>query len=84
LIDRFDQFGIDGYFAMMIGMKVPYENRYSIPDTEKETLKRIHAACEKKALMSYDCAKGLEAVESPGWKWNRDFYKQAWAASASN
>ncbi len=84
LIDGFDQFGLDGYFAMMVGMKVPYQNRYTIPEAEKKTLQAIHSACEQKALKSYDCAKGLELVESPGWKWNMDFYKQAWNRAVSD
>jgi tryptophan halogenase len=78
LIDRFDQFNLDGYLAMMIGQQVPHRNRYEPPKAEMEIWRRINAANHRNALRSYDCATGLEKVEAPDWQWNFEFFRQAW------
>ena len=79
-IDRFDQFGLDGYLAMLIGQNVAYHCPYVIPDSEREIWQKITAGHERHALNGLTVMEGLKIVESPQWQWDPNFYRNAWDA----
>ncbi len=79
LIDKLDQFGFDGYLAMMIGMKVPYANRHVATNSEVEVWRLInanHAAGAKAGMRQEEL---LPVLESPQWNWDPQFYARMWA-----
>jgi tryptophan halogenase len=69
VFDRPDQFGLAGYFAMLIGQKVPCKTPYKPSSDEMriwENARRQHAAM---ATRSMSIAQTLAAIRSPKWRW---------------
>jgi tryptophan halogenase len=69
VFDRPDQFGLAGYFALLLGQKVPVKTPYQPSDDEKriwDNARRQHAAF---AARSATIAQTLAATRSPKWKW---------------
>jgi tryptophan halogenase len=69
VFDRPDQFGLAGYFALLIGQKVPVRNPYQPSADEQriwESARRQHAAF---ATRGATVAQTLAAIRSPKWRW---------------
>lgn len=80
LVDRFDQFGIDGYLSMLIGMKAPCDRVYQPTQQELDTWRKINiktVAETRKRGMRMEDAFGI--LEAPSWNWDPGFYAKAWA-----
>lgn len=75
LVDRFDQFRLEGYLVLLVGQKVPFANSHSVTSQERETWQKIQAANRRKAENSLTTAEALSMVHSPAWTWNRDYYQ---------
>jgi tryptophan halogenase len=62
-------YGIEGYLAHLIGMKVPFHARHE-PTPEEKTLwekhRRKHRLVASAALTSEEA---LAAIRKPGWSW---------------
>ena len=50
LLNRLSQFGLEGYWALLIGQKVPYERPYVPSERERQTWRQIQEAFKAKAL----------------------------------
>ena len=70
LIDRFDQFGLAGYYAMLLGQRVSH-------DAPARAHRRERAAWSQRARQGWNkppagglgVAEALAAVRAPDWKW---------------
>jgi len=69
LIDKFDQFGLAGYYAMLLGQRIPHDAPYEPTAAERAAWSRGVAAMDDSARKAFPVAEALAAVRTPGWKW---------------
>lgn len=81
LIDQIDQFGYEGYLAMLVGQRVPYQTSFRISDSERETFRKIQQQNRQRASQGFSVAEALEIVQRPEWRWDPNFFKQVYAPS---
>ncbi|OYV06962.1 MAG: hypothetical protein CFE26_03480 [Verrucomicrobiales bacterium VVV1] len=62
-------YGVEGFLAMLVGMRVPYKRRHQASPAEREAWARHSAAVAAKAASGVDSVKALAAIRSPGWVW---------------
>ena len=62
-------FGLEGYLAMLVGNRVPYQARYRIPDPERATWNHILATLRTQAAQGLSVAESLACIRSPQWRW---------------
>ena len=71
LIDKFDQFGLSGYYAMLVGQRVPHEAPYEPRAAERAAWADRAARMEQVARTALRVDEALTAVRAPGWSWER-------------
>jgi tryptophan halogenase len=76
LIDRHDQFKLEGYWTMLIGQKVPYKTTIKISDQDKQTWYKIREAHRRMAASALSAKDSFAAIRHPQWSWNNDFYRE--------
>ncbi len=65
-------FGIEGYFNMLVGNKVPYRNHYTASAQERAIWNGHVANIRKTAKAGIGVKEALAYVRHPGWTWNAD------------
>ena len=70
LVDKFDQFGLSGYYAMLLGQHVPHEAPHQPSDAERAAWAQRAAKMDQLARNGVGVAEALAAVRAPGWKWD--------------
>jgi tryptophan halogenase len=75
LLNQLDQFTIDGWLALLVGMKVPYARTHEATEAERSEWRRISGHFCKQAQQALTIREALDIIRSPRWHWNRDFYK---------
>jgi tryptophan halogenase len=76
LLDRLSQFGLEGYWALLIGQKVPYEPLYRPSPQERETWRQIQQAFRAKAQAGVGVKEALTLVRSPDFHWPPTLYTE--------
>ncbi|HEV8377701.1 MAG TPA: FAD-dependent oxidoreductase [Tepidisphaeraceae bacterium] len=69
LLHSLDQFGLGGYFALLLGQQVPYDPPYQPSERELKTWNERKAKMNKSAQTALTVKQALEAIRSPKWKW---------------
>ena len=69
LIDSTNSFGLEGYFAMLVGQDVPYTNRMELPSKEIAFWKKHTSFLLEKARGGIGVLDSLHEVRKPSWKW---------------
>jgi tryptophan halogenase len=69
LVDKFDQFGLSGYYAMLLGQRVPHDAPHEPSATEKAAWALRAARMDAVATNAYGVEEALAAIRSPGWQW---------------
>ncbi|MEO6477594.1 tryptophan halogenase family protein [Luteolibacter sp.] len=69
LLHASNSFGVDGYLAMLLGQRVPYERPYIPSPREKEIWRGHHTSWSTQADRLMDVAQALEAIRKPTMKW---------------
>ena len=77
LVDRFDQFGLSGYYAMLLGQRVPHASAYEPTAAERAAWSQGVAAMDQAARRAVPVAEALAAVRSPGWRWEPKMVAEA-------
>jgi tryptophan halogenase len=67
-----NDFGIEGYFVMLVGNRYPYRKRHSATSQEKAVWEAHRAANIAKARQGISVKDALWYVRHPGWQWNAD------------
>ena len=62
-------FGIEGYLAMLIGNRAPYEARHQATAAERAAWNHIRATLQAQADQGLTVAEALRLIRSPQWKW---------------
>lgn len=70
LIDTFDQFGLSGYYAMLLGQRVPHEAAHDPTAAERAAWEQRKARMDQVVHRALGVAEALAAVRSPGFKWD--------------
>jgi tryptophan halogenase len=74
LLDRYDQFKMDGYWTLLIGQKVPYNTPIVISDAEKATWRRIQEYHRRAASTAMTAEEAFAKIRQPEWQWNNNYY----------
>jgi hypothetical protein len=74
LLDRLSQFGLEGYWTLLVGQKVPYQVPYVPGPQERETWRQIQQAFKAKALTAVGVKEALALVRSPHFRWPPNLY----------
>lgn len=64
-----DQFGIEGYLAMLVGMRVPHRKRHESEPWERERLAAHRAVFAGRAERAFSVAEALRMIRDPRWVW---------------
>jgi tryptophan halogenase len=76
LLGRLSQFGLEGYWALLLGQKVPYEPLYVPSEQEREKWRRIQQAFKAKAEAGVSVKEALTLVRSPQFQWPPTLYTE--------
>lgn len=76
LLRRPDPFGVDGYFTMLLGQAMDWEDQKTIPQREWRTFEEIRQRHRLAAAQALTSEEALERVHSPSWRWRPDFFLQ--------
>jgi len=63
-------FGIEGYFVMLVGNKAPYRKRHHPTVAELKTWDAFRASLISKARNGFTVKETLSAIRKPGWDWS--------------
>ena len=74
LLNRLSQFGLEGYWSLLIGQKVPYKPAYVPSAGERQTWREIQEAFKTKALTGVGVKEALTLVRSPAFQWPPTLY----------
>ena len=73
-MDRLSQFGLEGYWSLLLGQKVPYHPPYVPGPEERQTWRQIQEAFKNKALGGVGVKEALTLVRSPEFHWPPTLY----------
>ncbi|MES2440278.1 MAG: tryptophan 7-halogenase [Verrucomicrobiota bacterium] len=65
-------FGIEGYFTMLVGNKVPYRKRHKATAMERSIWNEHRKAFVTQARAGMGVKEALDYVRHPGWQWFGD------------
>jgi tryptophan halogenase len=74
LLNPLSQFGLEGYWSLLIGQKLPYERPYIPSQGEREAWRQIQQAFKAKALAGVSVKEALTLVRSPQFQWPPTLY----------
>jgi tryptophan halogenase len=76
LLDRLSQFGLEGYWSLLLGQKVPYQRPYVPTHQERETWRQIQQAFRAKGEAGVSVKEALGIVRSPAFRWPETLYTE--------
>lgn len=71
---RMDMFSLEGFFTMLVGLKVPYAGRHQPDESEVARWERFRAENQREARLGLTVAESMRIIRLPEWSWNPDFY----------
>jgi tryptophan halogenase len=74
LLNRLSQFGLEGYWSLLIGQKVPFNSAYVPSSQERQIWQQIQEAFKNKALAGIGVKEALTLVRSPDFNWPPNLY----------
>jgi tryptophan halogenase len=75
LIEPSNMFGLEGYFALLLGQKVPYRARYTATAEEQRLWESVRAKNRRSAEHAVGVREALAVVAQPNTQWKPDFFK---------
>lgn len=64
-------YGIEGYLAMLVGMRVPHDQPHEPTDQERQMWSRHQRAMSARVACAVDSKQALDAIRSPHWQWSQ-------------
>jgi tryptophan halogenase len=68
-LNKFDQFGMEGYLALLVGQKVPYKRKFEPPASDLQLWSQIKNSLKSRAHQGYTIQEALAYVKHPSFKW---------------
>jgi len=69
LLDPNDPYGLEGYYALLVGQKVPFSHPWRPGQDERRIFDKHRKDILGEAKRGFDVASTLEAIRRPGWRW---------------
>ncbi len=76
LLNPLCQFGLEGYWTLLIGQRAPCQRPYLPSLRERYSWQQIQQALKSKALTALSTEEALAAIRSPEYNWPPNFYAQ--------
>ena len=76
VIDPLSPFGLEGYWTLLIGQKVPYRRPHAASASECYTWHRIRETLKSKAMAALSVSEALDAIRCPDFRWPVGLYTQ--------
>jgi tryptophan halogenase len=76
LLTRLSQFGLEGYWSLLLGQKVPYKKPFVPSEQEREAWRRIQQAFKAKGMAGVSVKEALTLVRSPEFHWPTTLYTE--------
>jgi tryptophan halogenase len=76
LLNPLSQFSLEGYWALLIGQKVPYQRLYVPSPQERTAWQQIQQTFKAKALAGVSVKEALTLVRSPEFHWPPTLYTE--------
>jgi tryptophan halogenase len=70
LLEKFDQFGLTGYYAMLLGQRVPHDAPYVPTAQERTVWERRASQMRGVAAQAMTVREALDVLHSPAWQWH--------------
>jgi tryptophan 7-halogenase len=80
LVSANDQFGLEGYFSMLVGQEVPTKYQFKPSRQDAENWQRVQNAIRNKVTTAFTVREGLNLIRSGTWRWPQGVYKQSISA----
>lgn len=64
-----NSFGLEGYYAMLVGQGVPWEGSSVFESGEQKEWSRHYGELKKAAARGFDVKQAMALVHSPAWHW---------------
>ena len=74
-----DQFQMEGYLAMLVGQRVPYETAFSPTDQERQFWAQAQRKFQAQAAAGFDVREALALVRSSRFQFPQDLYPKVCA-----
>jgi tryptophan halogenase len=74
LLNPLSQFGLEGYWALLIGQKVPFDPPYVPSPQERDTWRQIQQAFKAKAVGAVGVKEALTLIRAPEFHWPPTLY----------
>lgn len=66
------QFGIEGFLVLLVGCKVPYQNRHQASAAEWEIFNGRRAQYKAQAQNGFTVKEALATIRDPRWRWHQE------------
>jgi tryptophan halogenase len=76
LIESHNQFGLEGYYSLLLGQHVPTKYHFTPNTKDKLNWQKIQQAIKNKVTTAFTVREGLALVRSSMWSWPQGIYKQ--------
>ncbi len=76
LLNPLCQFGLEGYWTLLIGQRAPWQRPYTPTITEHLEWHHIQETLKSKAETALSTEQTLAMIRSPEYCWPSDFYRQ--------
>jgi tryptophan halogenase len=83
LLDSLSQFGLEGYWSLLIGQKVAYRQAYLPSPEERASWRQIQKAFQAKAEAAVDIREALALIRAREFQWPPSLYSQSAGAEFS-
>ena len=67
-------FHLEGFYALLLGQRVPHRRVRPPTAAEQQTLAALRATNLAHARAGFDVAESLALIRSPRWQWTPGFY----------
>jgi tryptophan halogenase len=67
-----DQFGAEGYLALLVGMEVPYRRTYHPTPADLQNWQRAQQWVRQRAMQALTVPQVLAMMRQPGWSWPKE------------
>ena len=74
--EEYRSYGMEGYFAMLVGMQVPYHRTYEPDAREREVWSNLQMELKQAAMNAYSVKEALEHVRNPEFEWPKELYNR--------
>jgi tryptophan halogenase len=72
---RMEMFSLEGFYAILMGLRVPFENRHQPTTAELDRWERFRAQNQREAKFGLTVAEAMQIIRRPEWSWNPEFYQ---------